>query len=112
MPDNISRSLQAPLYLKRKIVIALVLIIVFVITLEIWVSNRVSTFGEKINGLESTRYSLQLENDYIKNQIAQKKSLKLNQKKSTNLGFEKSKKFEYMKVSPIALNPNKYTTRK
>lgn len=108
MPDNISKSIQAPLYLKRKIVIALVLIIVFVITLEIWVSNRLSTFGEKINGLENTRYSLALENDYIKNQIAQKKSLKLNQKKSRSLGFEKTKKVEYIKDQPIALNPNKY----
>lgn len=108
MPDNISKSLQTPLYLKRKIVITLVLIIVFVITLEIWVSNRLSTFGEKINGLESTKYLLHLENDYIKNQIAQKKSLKLNQKKSKSLGFDKHKKVEYIKDQSIALNPNKY----
>ncbi len=111
MPDTISsvsRSLETPLYYKRKIVIGLVLIIIFVVTLEIWVANRLATFGEKINSLEATKYSLKLENDYIKNQIAQKKSLNLNQKKSLNLGFGKTKNIEYIKSLPIALNSNKF----
>jgi hypothetical protein len=111
MPDTIStvaRSLETPLYFKRKIVIGLVLLIIFVVTIEIWVANRTATFGEKINGLEATKYSLELENDYLKNQVAQKKSLNLNQKKSLNLGFGKTKNIEYIKTSPIALNSNKY----
>lgn len=111
MPDTVSsvaKSLEAPLYFKRKIVIGLVVLIIFVVTVEIWVANRLATFGEKINGLESTKYSLQLENDYIKNQIAQKKSLTLNQKKSFNLGFGKIKNIEYIKDHPIALNSNKF----
>ncbi len=111
MPDTVSivaRSLETPLYFKRKIVIGLALIIIFVIMLEIWVANRSSTFGEKINSLEATKYSLELENDYLRNQIAQKRSLTLNQKKSMNLGFNKIKNIEYIKFSPIALNSNKY----
>lgn len=108
MPDKIAKSLEAPLYLKRKLVITLVLVIIFVVTIEIWVANRLSTFGEKINGLESTKYSLQLENDYIKNQIAQKKSLTLNEKKSQSLGFNKIKNIEYIKDQQVALNPNKF----
>ena len=110
MPDTINevaRSLETPLYLKRKIVIGLVFLIIFVVTIEIWVANRTATFGEKINGLEATKYSLELENYYLKNQIAQKKSLLLNQKKSLNLGFGKIKNIEYIKVSPIALNYNR-----
>jgi hypothetical protein len=111
MPDTVStvaRSLESPLYFKRKIVIGLVLLIIFFVTIEIWVANRLATFGEKINGLEATKYSLQLENDYIKNQIAQKKSLNLNQKKSLFLGFGKIKNIEYIKEHPIALNSNKF----
>ena len=111
MPNTISevaRSLETPLYYKRKIVIGLVLIIIFVVTLEIWVANRTSTFGERINSLEATKYSLALENDYLRNQIAQKKSLTLNQKKSLNLGFGKIKNIEYIKNSPIALNSNSF----
>jgi hypothetical protein len=111
MPNTVSsvaKSLETPLYFKRKIVVGLVLLIIFVVTIEIWVANRLATFGEKINGLESTKYSLQLENDYIKNQIAQKKSLNLNQKKSFNLGFGKIKNIEYIKSLPIALNSNKF----
>lgn len=108
MPNSISDSLKTRFYFKRKIVIGLVFVIIFVVTLEIWVANRLSTFGEKINGLESTKYSLQLENEYLKNQIAQKKSLTLNQKKSEILGFNKAKNVEYIKPEPIALNSNKF----
>lgn len=108
MPETISKSLEVPLYFKRKIVIGLVLLIIFVVTLEIWVANRSSTFGEKINSLEATKYSLTLENDYLRNQVAQKKSLNLNQKKSLNLGFGKIKNMEYIKSLPIALNSNKF----
>lgn len=108
MPDTIAKSLETPLYFKRKIVIGLVLLIIFGVMVEIWVANRLSTFGEKINGLEATKYSLELENDYLKNQIAQKKSLNLNQIKSLNLGFGKIKNIEYIKNQPIALNPNKF----
>ena len=111
MPDTIStvaRSLESPLYFKRKIVIGLVLIVIFVIILEVWVANRSATFGEKINSLEATKYSLGLENDYLKNQIAQKKSLNLNLKKSLNLGFGKIKNIEYIKSLPIALNSNSF----
>jgi hypothetical protein len=111
MPDTVSqvsRSLETPLYFKRKIVIGLVLLVIFVVMIEIWMANRLATFGEKINGLESTKYSLELENDYLKNQIAQKKSLSLNQIKSLNLGFGKIKNIEYIKISPIALNSNKF----
>lgn len=108
MPITLIRSLEPKFYLKRKIVVALVLIIIFVVTVEIWVANRLSTFGEKINGLESTKYSLQLENDYLKNAIAQKKSLNLNAKKSAFLGFNKIKNIQYIKNEPIALNPNKF----
>lgn len=108
MSDKIAMSLEPQLYLKRKLVIALVFVIIFVVTIEIWVTNRLSTFGEKINGLEGTKYSLVLENDYIKNQIAQKKSLNLNEKKSASLGFGKIKNIQYIKAEPIALNPNKF----
>lgn len=108
MSETIAKSLEPRLFLKRKIVITLALIIIFVVTLEIWVVNRSSTFGEKINVLESTKYSLQLENEYLKNQIAQKKSLTLNEKKSESLGFGKIKNIQYIKSEPIALNPNKF----
>lgn len=108
MPDKIAKSLKPQLYLKRKLVITLIVVIIFVVTIEIWVSNRLSTFGEKINGLESTKYSLALENDYLKNQIAQKKSLNLNEKKSALLGFEKIKNIQYIKDQEVAVNSNKF----
>ena len=111
MPDTISsvaRSLETRSYLKRKIVVGLVLLIIFVVTIQIWMANRTATYGEKINSLEATKYSLELENDYLRNQVAQKKSLNLNQKKSMNLGFGKTNKIEYINVSPIALNPNNF----
>lgn len=108
MPKSVSSSFETPLYLKRKIIIVLVSIIIFAVTIEIWVANRVATFGEKINELEATKYSLQLENDFLENKIAQKKSLSLNQKKSIGIGFGKIKKIEYIKLKPIALNPNRF----
>lgn len=100
MTEAISKSLIRPFYFKRKLVITLVLLIIFVATTEIWVANRLSTFGEKISGLEGTKYSLQLENNYLENQIAQKKSLSLNEKKSQNLGFTKIKNIQVIRIEP------------
>lgn len=108
MPETIAQSFETKFYIKRKIVIVLVAIIIFVVMIEIWVANRLATFGEKINGLEATKYSLQLENDYLKNTIAQKKSLELNLKKSASVGFGKVKNVEYIKPEPIALNSNQF----
>ena len=85
------------LNLNRKIIISVALFILVIIIIEIWVVNRLSTFGEQILQLERTKASLQLENKILKNQISEKGALKEVRKKAEDLGFEVSKNIEYIK---------------
>lgn len=80
----------------RKMIFCLLLTFVLIVVLEIWIVNRLSTYGEKINKLENIKISLIAENQYIKNQISQKSSLLELQTLSEKLGFRKIQKIEYI----------------
>lgn len=79
---------------------ALFLVAVFV--LEIWMVNRLSTYGKKIEGLKVVEANLQLENQVLENSIAQGASLGQIENKSTNLGFGGIKNLEYILPIPLA----------
>lgn len=81
---------------RRKILIFLVLLIFLISIIEIWVVNRLSTYGEQINKLSQTKTSLTLENQILKNQISQKGSLQEIGQKAAGLGYEKIKNVEYI----------------
>lgn len=81
-------------------VVALFLVVVFV--LEIWMVNRLSTYGKKIEELKVIEANLQLENQVLENSIAQRASLGQIEEKSTKLGFGSIKNPEYIKSSPLA----------
>ncbi len=88
----------------KKIVIFLVVLMVFAAVLEIWVVNRLATFGSQINKLEKNKSALTLQNQILKNQIAQDSSLKVIETKARVLGFEPIKNIQYIKDSGLALN--------
>ena len=80
--------------------VGVILLVVF--ALEIWMVNRLSTYGNKIQSFKQQEAALQLENQVLTNQIAQKASLMSTEKRSTALGFDSVKSVEYLKPTNIA----------
>lgn len=64
--------------------------------LEVWVVNRLSTYGDKIQELKNIQASLKLENQILENTLASKKSLLSIEKRAEQLGFTYAKKLEYL----------------
>lgn len=61
------------------------LVIIFV--LEIWVSNRLSTYGKQIQDIKQIQTKLILENQVLENSIAQNMSLSKIEQMAVALGF-------------------------
>lgn len=81
-------------------IIGVFLIIVFI--LEIWMVNRLSTYGTKIEQLQEAEVNLKLENQILENQIAQNNSLAQIEERSSLLGFGNTKNLEYIKSPALA----------
>lgn len=101
---TILKKFETDSILRKKIIILPILIILLVSVLEIWVVNRLSTYGDQISQLQQREASLRMENQLLENEIAEKSSLIQVDKASKSLGFEKVKKFEYVSDLNLALN--------
>lgn len=89
-------------FTRKKVALGLGAILLLGIILEIWLVNRLSTYGEQISRLEKTALDLQLENQILKNQIDQKKSIQFVAKQAKDLGFDRSYSIEYFNPeSPV-----------
>ncbi|MBI4040022.1 hypothetical protein HY389_01560 [Candidatus Daviesbacteria bacterium] len=86
-------SFRSKLFRYAKIGGVLFLVLLF---LEIWMINRLSTYGEKINKIKQAQASLELENQVLENQIAQSASLLNIQEKANQLGFTQASRVEYI----------------
>lgn len=75
--------------------------------MQIWVLNRLSTFGEKISQIERNKTSLKMDNQILENQIAQYSALQKIKVQATNLGFQSSKNIEYWQADGLAMNQPK-----
>ena len=84
---------------RRPIILFKVGAILFIaaIILEVWMVNRLSTYGEKISEMESKKSALILENELLQNTLAEYKSLGDIQKKANFIGFSNFTKVEYIK---------------
>lgn len=73
----------------------------FLITfsLEIWIVNRLSTYGDKIQELKVAEAKLELENQIIANSVAKDSSMVALEKKAAELGFGSINQIEYIKIS-------------
>ena len=85
----------------RFIKAALVLIIIIFI-FEIWVVNRLSTSGYKIEELKKAQAILELENQVLASRIAEESSLWKMEEKALFLGFKNIKNFDYLKPLNLA----------
>lgn len=75
------------------------------LVLEVWLVNRLSTYGEKIQQIKLAEVSLSLENQNLENEIAQNSALAIMELRAKNLGFENIKNLQYLKTSGLALAP-------
>lgn len=79
---------------------AIIFLVVFF--LEIWMVTRLSTYGHKIQELKVAKANLELENQIIENQIAEKSSLISLEEKAEAYGFSNIKNLEYVKPASLA----------
>lgn len=102
----ILKKLEIESGFKKRIFLTLGISIISLTILEIWVVNRLSTYGEQLSKLKDAKSSLLIENQVLENQIAQETSLYYVEQNSKNLGFAKIKNIEYLKDYGLALvNP-------
>lgn len=81
-------------------IVGIIFVIVFI--LEVWMVNRLSTYGNRIENLKQEEAALILQNQILENQIAQNQSLGRLEKLSNELGFDSIKNIEYYKSANIA----------
>lgn len=87
----------------RKLVLVLFILITMGAMMQIWVLNRLSTFGERINQIERNKTALKMENQILENQIAQYSALQKIKVQAANLGFKSINQIEYWKSDGLAL---------
>lgn len=77
---------------------SLIIVSLFALMLvEIWASNNVVTYGEKLEKLSHLTKTLSLENQVLENEIAAKKSLNNIASKSAELGFSEPESIQYIR---------------
>ena len=80
---------------KRFVLIGILLITLVVV--EIWVTNAMVTFGQKLASIENSQRSIQLENRILENEIAKQTALGNIASASATLGFIKPKTIQYVR---------------
>ena len=95
-------------WLRKKVILLFMIIILALTVVEIWAVNRLSTYGEQINKLELTKRSLHLENQVLENEIAEKSSFQDIIVSAKALGFERVKNVQIIQKVDIALNQNSH----
>lgn len=77
---------------------ALIILILFVlVVIEIWASNTVVTYGERLESLSKLSKNMQIENQVLENEIAKNSSLTSIASKSAQLGFLKTESIQYIR---------------
>ncbi len=92
------------LLISKKILAVLLVLLFLVSLLEIWLVNRLATYGTEISKMQYSAERLKRENQVLKNQIDEQASLTTSYRKATELGFQGVKNVYYLKSQDIALN--------
>lgn len=81
---------------KRYIALSVVGLFVLVLV-EIWAGNNVVAYGEKLEKLSTLQKTLNLENQILENEIAEKESLNNIASRSGELGFSEPQSIQYIR---------------
>lgn len=82
--------------IKKHIIFVVVGLFVLML-IEIWTSNNVVTYGEKLERLSVLSKTLDLENQILENEIAKRQSLNSVASKSAELGFSAPESIQYIR---------------
>lgn len=99
---SILTKIESQSWFRKRIIITLSIFMLSLIILEIWVVNRLSTYGEQINKVEQTKADLFLENQILESQLFRLVSLRVIEGESAKLGFEKAAHIEFIKSLDLA----------
>lgn len=78
--------------------ISLIAVCLFVLVFfQIWTSNSVVTYGEKLENLLTLQRTLNLENQILENKIAKQEALSSVASKSAELGFSEPESIQYIR---------------
>lgn len=90
-------------YLKYLKVIAVIFVLVLVA--EVWMVNRLATYGSKLQDLKEEQATIGLQNQILQNQIALHESLLTLEERGKSLGFDTTLSLDYHLSKSIASLP-------
>ncbi len=76
--------------------------LVVMLVLEVWMVNRLSTYGNQLAQIKQQEVGFALKNQLLENQIARAGALSDIEHKSEVLGFSQIASYTYLKVPVIA----------
>lgn len=83
------------------VTLGVIILSVFLVA-QVWLANRFSTYGEKIQDLSNKKTSLALENRILESKIADRSSLLRVEDSAVKLGFVKISNIQYLKPVTLA----------
>jgi len=81
----------------KKYIILVTICFLMLIVTQIWASNNVVTYGEKLEKLSRFSKQLNLENQILANEIAKHESINNVASKSAELGFSQPESIQYIR---------------
>ncbi len=81
----------------KKFILLSSLSIFVLIVVQVWASNTVVTYGDRLESITSLQQSLQMENQILENEIAKHASLVSIASESAMLGFSKTERLQYIR---------------
>lgn len=83
--------------ISKKLAVSIVVCLFTLTLVQIWVSNTLVSYGEKLEKLSSLEQTLKTTNQILENEIAKKASLTNLATKSAELGFYKQESIQYIR---------------
>lgn len=84
-------------HISKKFIILSVISILILVVVEVWASNTVVTFGDRLERISALQQSLRMENQILENEIAKRSSIYSIASESAMLGFSKPSDVQYIR---------------
>lgn len=84
-------------HLSKKFITLSIISILILVIIEVWASNTVVTFGDRLERVSALQQSLRMENQILENEIANRSSLINIASESAILGFSKPSDVQYIR---------------
>lgn len=82
---------------KKRYVVLISILVLTLVIIEIWITHNLAKFSDKFDDIARLEESLRLENQILKNKLAQKSSILNISSQSAASGFSKPTNIEYIR---------------